>query len=584
MPTKGGKAWSEPDETDMPDAPDDDGSSASGSASGARGKKDRGSVVSEIAKDKKSADEKDKALIEAYDRKLAAGKEGVKAAQLNRMLKVDPSTFTGVRAIAHNWLSWWGFDFAIGIIIAGNAITLGVETQAKASVPLGCTPDCDCTQQIDMSKDCKLPPDIINYLDMAFLGVYIIELSARFGTYGIYVLKSHWVKFDTFLVISSLLDLTLETVAASDPMLKRLMVVRILRAVRLARALRLMVQFQTLWQLVQGLLHSVGTLLWTFLLVMILICVLAIFGMELIKVDPDLPLEHPYNAAAIDNFKKFPDAIMTLLQLFSFDSIGGIYRPLIKHKFVLFFYFIVVMLLLSIALMNLVTAVMVNSSLAQASEDRDAKKAWEAAKKAKQMEQVKIMFLELDEDRSGELTIDELTSSPEEAQDQLREIAGTDDLVELFEMLDYDGGGTVGVEEFCEGVLKATSSNPGTMELGRLVKQCGDILKNSRETVKVLTDPSKGWREFAKKGAPAGGAGGGGGGGVSNIDMENLQRLNGKVGKVETELGKVHADITRILQIVNDRSSKNKTSSMGLRTATSHSPSRRTGHNRSHLN
>ena len=31
---------------------------------------------------------------------------------------------------------------------------------------------------------------------------------------------------------------------------------------------------------------------------------------------------------------------------------------------------------------------------------------------------------------------------------------------ELFGLLDYDGGGTVGVEEFCEGVLKAGASAP----------------------------------------------------------------------------------------------------------------------------
>ena len=29
------------------------------------------------------------------------------------------------------------------------------------------------------------------------------------------------------------------------------------------------------------------------------------------------------------------------------------------------------------------------------------------------------------------------------------------ELRELFNLLDYDGGGTVGVDEFCEGVLKA---------------------------------------------------------------------------------------------------------------------------------
>lgn len=88
---------------------------------------------------------------------------------------------------------------------------------------------------------------------------------------------------------------------------------------------------------------------------------------------------------------------MTLLQIFSdpvtfrstllrqgLDSIGAIYKPIIRRRFALLLYFISVLLLLSIALMNLVTAVMVNSSLDQATQDKEALKAWESARRAKQ--------------------------------------------------------------------------------------------------------------------------------------------------------------------------------------------------------
>ncbi|CAL1153290.1 unnamed protein product, partial [Cladocopium goreaui] len=124
---------------------------------------------------------------------------------------------------------------------------------------------------------------------------------------------------------------------------------------------------------------------------MLLMYIAAVTGMELIKVDQELPVDHPYNAAASLCFRDTMDAILTLLQVFSFDSIGGIYRPLVKQNVFCFVYFVLAMLILSIALMNLVTAVMVNSSLDQASQDKEAKKAWEAARKAKQMESLKKM-------------------------------------------------------------------------------------------------------------------------------------------------------------------------------------------------
>ena len=62
----------------------------------------------------------------------------------------------------------------------------------------------------------------------------------------------------------------------------------------------------------------------------------------------------------------------------------------------------------------------------------------------------------------------------------------------LFHLLDYDGGGTVEVEEFCSGILKASSAPPGAIELSSLVKQCAEILpgpqKESRTDIYDIYD------------------------------------------------------------------------------------------------
>ncbi|CAE6916220.1 Cacna1b [Symbiodinium natans] len=266
--------------------------------------------------------------------------------------------------------------------------------------------------------------------------------------------------------------------------------------------------------------------------------------MELITVEPHLALDHPYNVAAGGSFRDIMDAILTLLQVFSMDSIGGIYRPLIKQNSICFVYFFLALLILSIALMNLVTAVMVNSSLDQASEDKEAKKAWEDAKRAKQMEKLKEMFLEIDEDGSGELSLDELLSAPEDMQHELQEITGGGDLTELFHLLDYDGGGTIGVEEFCEGVLKATSGAPGTIELSSLVKQCSEILLNNREAVTILMDHGSGLQEANRRRSNS----------LETVSSShNLDKLGYKVTKLEEEFGKVHANISQITEILAQR-------------------------------
>ncbi|CAE7775237.1 CAC, partial [Symbiodinium sp. CCMP2456] len=375
-------------------------------------------VLKEVYEENVRYRDKISKLIRDYDLRF-----GGKAAEIQAALKVDPNTFTGKRLVLHRWISWWGFDTLIGVVILANSVVIGFESQVRAEMPLGCTGDCDCENQLDPTLTCNKIPLWIFLADYGFYAVYLTELVLRLGIYGVFVLKSHWVKFDTFLVAASTVDIVVNLVSKSE-FLKQVMLVRLLRLARLARALRLMVQFQTLWQLVQGLFHSIGTIMWTFLLVTLLMYIYAVTGMELIRVEPDLALDHPYNVAAGGSFRDLMDAILTLLQVFSMDSIGSIYRPLIKQNTICFIYFFLALLILSIALMNLVTAVMVNSSLDQASEDKEAKKAWEAAKRAKQMEKLKEMFLELDEDGSGELSLDELLGAPEAVQHELGEIVG----------------------------------------------------------------------------------------------------------------------------------------------------------------
>lgn len=435
-------------------------------------------VLEELERDKKDCDRKQQEL----EKKGEELKEGHRARKVEGF---DPESLGPCRKAVHRVLEAKSFDTFIGIVIMLNGVTIGAETNAKITLtPLACDEYCVCTLPQDQVV-CVLTPEWVSVAENIFLVIYVFELAARLIVYGCAALKNPWIQFDAALVVTALVDLILKVAAVNDATLKKLMLLRLFRLARLARAVRLMVQFQTLWQLVAGIMHSLGTLCWTFVLLTIMIYMFALVGMELITVDTEISMDHPYNVAALDNFRGLENAGLFLLQCFSWDSIGGVYKPLIHHRFLLFFYFMIVLLVNSIALANIVTAIMVESALAQGEEDKDAKKAWEDAKKKKQMEQLKIMFLELDEDGSGELTMDEIDAAPEEIREELVDIAGTDDIQGLFEMLDYDGGGTVGVEEFCEGVIKATNAEK-PMELGRLLKQCSDILKNSRKTVDIL--------------------------------------------------------------------------------------------------
>ncbi|CAJ1387670.1 unnamed protein product [Effrenium voratum] len=408
----------------------------------------------------------------------------VQAKQMRTNLApIDPAKLPWWRRWAFFVVSWPGFDTFIGLIILLNGLTIGVDTQVQAKIPLGCDDTCRCDTP---NTKCQLADPWVATADNVFYGIYIAELILRFLAYGVRAWYSHWVKFDFFLVLSATVDLILKATPAVDAeFLKQVMLVRLLRLARLARLVRLIVQFQTLWKLVSGLMSCANTLFWTFLLMSILSYIAALFGMDLCDYDPTLPLDHPYNVAALENFRGLDDAMFSLMQLFTFDSIASIYRPLIQHKPYLFLYFMMVLLVLSIALMNLVTAIMVEGALAIAEEDKEVRKTYEQARKKRQMAQLKMMFEELDEDGSGELTLDEINAAPPDVKQSLFEIAGTEDIQTLFEMLDYDEGGTLETDEFCEGVFKASAAAK-PLELDRLMKQCRDILFNSRKALGIL--------------------------------------------------------------------------------------------------
>ena len=161
-------------------------------------------------------------------------------------MKMDMQSLDARRQVMHSWISWSGFDSAVGVVIIANAATIGLETHYAS---LGCT-----------SGSCQPIPTWLVVVDNVFFAVYVVEFALRFFVYGRAVIKSNWIKFDIFLIASSTLDLILRPVQLESELLDQVMVVRMLRLARLARAVRLMVQFQTLWQLVQGLMHSLTTL------------------------------------------------------------------------------------------------------------------------------------------------------------------------------------------------------------------------------------------------------------------------------------------------------------------------------------
>lgn len=351
------------------------------------------------------------------------------------------------------------------------------------------------------------------------------------------------------------------------------MLIRTLRLARLARVVRLMVTFKHLYILVQGLYGSLLMLLWTCVIVAILMYMFAIVGLELIQPEEGQDL---FNAQ-VSNFNEGMGASMlTLLQFLTMDSIGSIYRPLIMEtsspvkSVVITVYIILFVLIVSIAVMNLVMAIMVDTAMKQSTADKEAKAAWELDTRKKAIPELKRMFAAMDADGSGELELNEITDAPPVLTAKLQEVSGMQDMVELFKLLDYDNSESISIDEFCEGILNAMDSDK-PLEILRIMKQCNEIMESNKKVIDLIEGtqkqgPGQGARKpaaseqgrvraAAAEPTAAGGAGQGGGAKVESQQEHSLlehaclhaARHQARFNTIEEQLSAMEAKMDRLL-------------------------------------
>merc|ERR1719217_1385579 len=152
------------------------------------------------------------------------------------------------------------------------------------------------------------------------------------------------------------------------------------------------------------------------------------------------------------------------------DSIGSVYTPLVHKSPYLIAYFMCFLIVVSVSLMNLVTAVIVDGALEQSRQDKEVQKAYEKQTIKKMIPVIKHLFKELDKEGNELLTLDELINAGDEVQEEMQKIMQKDEVADIFDLSDTDGSGEISIDEFCDGLTRMhTSDQP--VEFIRLRKQ-----------------------------------------------------------------------------------------------------------------
>lgn len=357
---------------------------------------------------------------------------------------IDPTTPWGRIQLCifrfGGWLDW----VAIPIIII-NTLCIGIEIQGNLD---------------------GTPMPAFAVLEHFFLAFFIIELGVRIVWNEHDYVKSGWLVLDASCVVVGIVtDWIIAPIFAAIakendlPLVGHFDIIKIFRLLRLFRSLRLLEMCHELWALTSGLLSASRTVGSACVLLMMAIY---IFSCLLIEMISNIP--HAKDTPALEDLvdRRFHGLIRTIVTLWSFtngDSIAAVYEPLIDADPTFAFVFVLIWGVITVALMNLVTAVIVDTAIERQKANEESKRNAMRKKMKLLGPKIEELFDQLDASGDGAIEVSELSFESVTMPKELESILSSDKLQDLFAFLDLDGSGTVEKSEFIDGIMHLTFQN-----------------------------------------------------------------------------------------------------------------------------
>jgi len=346
-------------------------------------------------------------------------------------------------------LTSFRFEALLCLVILINLVVAILETDATVD---------------DMSAT----PQWIVAMNVILLIIYCAEVIVRLYAYRCCYFKSYWNLLD-FVVIG--LDLLLHLLRGIIGELPNLSVLRTVRLVRLARAFRILVLFPELYIMVRGLSGTIRTVFWGLLLLGSFIILFSLVAVQMIHpINRDI--EYEGCTRCPHAFATVWDSMCTFVQqVVAGDSWGVVTLPVIEAAPWTFFFFLLVLVTINLLVINLILAVVVEKAQEAHSEEtrklveRQAQEK-EAQVKKSQNELVKLCY-QMDEDKSGNLSLDELLNGYDTDAyfaNLLKSMdISRDDIKIIFNIMDQDNSGDIDYAEFVEQLHRLKSQDQHTL-------------------------------------------------------------------------------------------------------------------------
>jgi len=316
-----------------------------------------------------------------------------------------------------------------------------------------------------------LQVDLLDYFNHFFTVAFTLELFLRLFAYRLYFFLGdewRWNVFDTIIVLSAWAEFVLSGMPGASAL-------RILRALRLSKTLRILrviTVFRGLQLLVQGLVSSLLSLLWVIFFILLAVYLVAIIfvGAATSYIVDESAVVHSNtimlsgddmtHEEMLLNFNKYFRTILRAMYTLFLCVTGGldwydIVRPLMVISNIYAVIFALYIIFIVFGVFNVLNAVFVESVITN--QDKDLLIQSEQAKTRLFMRDLAELFKEGDEDGNESFSKEELIAhcrNPRFCAYLATHSLDASDAGVLFHMLDLDGSGEVGLEEFVLGAMK----------------------------------------------------------------------------------------------------------------------------------
>eukprot|EP00747_Dinoflagellata_sp_TGD_P034132 gnl/TRDRNA2_/TRDRNA2_137071_c0_seq2.p1 gnl/TRDRNA2_/TRDRNA2_137071_c0~~gnl/TRDRNA2_/TRDRNA2_137071_c0_seq2.p1 ORF type:complete len:850 (-),score=118.34 gnl/TRDRNA2_/TRDRNA2_137071_c0_seq2:124-2628(-) len=355
------------------------------------------------------------------------------------------------------------YEFGNAAAIVLNAMLIVWETQRRAQLAAA-----------GSSEDRFLQDEIFFVaIGNVFCFIFVVDLVLRLVTerQQFFLSKERaWNAFDVFVVLTAIVEavvhlvhLTSSSTSTARRVLRKfsmLRIVRLLRVVRVTRAIRVMRFVRELRVMVYSLTSAVKSLAWS---VVLLVLVLIVFGVFF----TDGAIEYcRYNnameAEATSDLRKYfgtlSRATVSLYMAMTGGEDWAVLMELFEHlpgEYTIVF--IAFISFANLALLNLITAVFVETAMQRSQQDREVVVQQEMEHKGEFIATMQQVFDELDTNNSGALSLEEFERHIED--ENITAFLSTLELDvgqvrTLFALLDVDQTGEVDIEEFVSGCLR----------------------------------------------------------------------------------------------------------------------------------